>query len=111
MRQTDPGNGLFRTSYMETARAGYSYTALRWWNAGIDFGRISSRTISGITARYHQYDAGFGITRQLGRDFHALARFEVDTLHSAAAAEFNRKRTRFTLGVAWSPGETPLTLW
>ena len=60
---------------------------------------------------YTNCGGGIGITRELGKGFHNVLRF--DAFHNAIAgpALFRRTEYRASMGVTFSPGDRPLVLW
>jgi hypothetical protein len=105
-----PGNGVYLTSRMQTARAFYSYTGIRYWNFGADGGYDQLRALTQTLGVYSSYGAGGGATRTLGKGFHAVLRFDVRHFN-VAENFFLHNEYRAMLGLNWSPGEVPLKLW
>lgn len=106
-----PGNGIFLTSRAQYASGSYSYTGLRQWNLGLSGGYSKLRSIGqDLLGTYSYYSAGLGATYNLGRSFHFTAR--LDGRHtSLTGAGFKRNSYRAAVGIAFSPGEVPLSLW
>jgi hypothetical protein len=106
----NPGNGVYLTSRMESAGAGYSYTGIRYWNFGLNANYSRLSALMQTLGTFASYGGGGGVTRELGKGFHAVAR--LDVLHYAVAANyFIHNEYRATLGFSWSPGDLPLSLW
>ena len=107
----DPGNGVYLTSHSNQGTASYSYTGVRYWNFGADasYGRMNAllQTIGAYTT----YGAGVGITRELGKGFHAVGRMDARHYDIAVTSAFSHNEYRATLGLTFSPGDLPLALW
>jgi len=109
-RTVNPGNGIYLTSQYETSGAVYSYTGLHHWNFGFDAGYDRYSSLTQSIGPYRGLRGGFGFTRDLTHNFYLTfrgdyRRFDVNY------AYFQRDQSRVSLGVNWSPGETPLSLW
>jgi hypothetical protein len=105
-----PGNGVYLTSRTRYALASYSYTGIRKLNVGISGGYTTLESIGQGIQPYSQLTGGAGITYGIGRAFHLVARYD---LRHQEIDVFNTLRTsyRATVGVAFSPGNIPLSLW
>jgi hypothetical protein len=105
-----PGNGVYLTSKMQTGGGSYSYTGIRNWNFGIDgsYNRLS--TLVQTLGAYSAYGGGVGVTRTLAKGLHAVVR--LDARHyNVADSFFLHTEYRTSVGLNWSPGEVPLSLW
>lgn len=105
-----PGNGVYLTSRMQNGRVAYSYTGIRYWNFGVDasYGRLSA-LVQNLGA-YDSYGGGAGVTRELGKGLHAVAR--MDARHyNISGPQFRHNEYRATVGLTYSPGDVPLALW
>ncbi len=106
----NPGNGVYLTSRMETAGGGYSYTGIRYWNFAVDANYSRLTAMVQTLGAFASYGGGMGITRELGKGFHAVMR--MDMRHYAVAANyFIHNEFRTSLGLTFSPGDVPLSLW
>jgi len=105
-----PGNGVYLTSRQSSATAGYSYTGIRKWNLGVSGGYYTLGSIGQGIPTYVQFSAGAGATYSLSRSFHIVARY--DARHQDInLAGYRRTGYRATFGIAFSPGNVPLSLW
>lgn len=109
--QVIPGNGVYLTSKNNSVTAGGSYTGVRYWNFGVDatYSRMTAlvQTVGAFTA----YGVGTGATRDLGRGLHAVLRADARHYNIASGSLFTHNELRFMLGVSFSPGDRPLSLW
>ena len=105
------GNGFFISTRNESLTAGVSYTGIHKWNFGIQ-GRYQKTTSLGQNAGLSTtYGGGTGVTYEVARYTHLSARFDVGHYDLGVASDYNRTTERATLGVVFSPGNIPLSLW
>jgi hypothetical protein len=57
------------------------------------------------------YNGGGGVTFQVSQAFHILARYDARRFEVAESAFGRRLSHYLTLGIAFSPGDLPLSLW
>jgi hypothetical protein len=105
-----PGNGVYLTSRQKSANMSYSYTGIRKWNFGISGGYNALSTVGQNLSDYSTFGGGVGITYSLPHALHIIARGDyrdqqVDILGNHLTGY------RVTLGVGFSPGSVPLSLW
>jgi hypothetical protein len=107
----NPGNGVYLTSKNNQGSASYSYSGVRYWNFGVDasYGRMSA--LVQTVGAYTSYGGGIGITRELGKSLHAVLRLDSRHYDVASGTQFAHNENRATLGLTFSPGDVPLTLW
>ncbi len=109
-RGVNSGNGAYNTARLDNANASISYTGLRKWNLGADGGYYTIKAVGQVEGSYSQYSAGAGITYNLGRDIHVVARYDYrDQLIDLS--NYRHNGSRATLGFHFSPGSLPLSLW
>lgn len=107
-----PGNGVYLTSRQQSATLNYSYTALRKWNLGASGGYFRLQGIGQNISPYTIFSGGAGFTYSLTRMFHIIGRYDYRHQQIAVTnAGFNVTGSRATLGLSFSPGNLPLTLW
>ncbi len=105
-----PGNGLYMTSRSESANVSYSHTASRRWNVGLNAGYGSFSSLMQTIGRYTGYTAGGGVTFQVKTWMHIVGRYDARR-YDVPGPLSNRLAHSGTLGLAFSPGELPLSLW
>lgn len=109
-REISAGNGVYLTSRSESVGLGYSYSGLRHWNVGANAGYARLVALAQSVGTYEGYQAGAGVTRDLGHGLQFV--FRADGRRAATNyANFNRNAVALTLGFFWSPGDIPLSLW
>jgi hypothetical protein len=105
-----PGNGIYLTSRSQNGGAGYSHTAFRRWNFGISGGYSSYSSLSQDIGKYQSYNAGAGFTCQVNTWMHILGRYDARR-YDVGQTTMRRIMHSASLGIAFSPGELPLSLW
>jgi hypothetical protein len=105
-----PGNGVYLTSRNRYGLGSYSYTGIRKWNLGLSGGYTTLDSIGQGIRPYSQVTGGAGFTYGVTRAFHIVGRYD---LRHQEIDVFNVLRTsyRASLGIAFSPGDIPLSLW
>jgi len=105
-----PGNGVYLTSNQQTASLNFSYTGIRKWNFGLNAGYNKLSGIGQGIQDYTGFTGGVGLTYALTRALHIIAR--ADSRYQAIdVIGYNRTGYRATLGLGFSPGNVPLSLW
>jgi hypothetical protein len=110
-RGITPGNGLFLTSVMTTAMAGYNYTGLRRWSFGISGGYQRAESIGNVDGTYGGSSGTMSASRQIVRTVHAVMSFGARKYTSANFALYNRVIYDVRVGIGYSPGDVPLRIW
>jgi len=109
-RSVGVGNGLFLAGINETATAGISYSGIRKWNFGIDGHYVTTASLGQPPGKTTWYGGGTGVTYEIARYTHLSARFNVGH-YDFPGGGYNRLAEQATLGIAFSPGTIPLSLW
>jgi hypothetical protein len=110
-RTVTPGNGLFLTSSMTTAMAGYSYTGPRHWACNLEAAFEDSHSIENIAGRYRDFSGRFRMSRQIGGAFHAVASITARKYNSPDFSRYNRLVYEARVGIGITPGDVPLRIW
>lgn len=109
-RAVNAGNGIYLASRVDSGTARLSYTALRKLNFGVDGGYYGLTSLGVDLQKYTEFSAGAGLSYELVRTVHLTARY--DNRHQELDLGGHRQRgSRVTFGVAFSPGNIPLSLW
>jgi hypothetical protein len=105
-----PGNGVYLTSRQNVGTVDYSYTGYHRLAASM-YASYSTMTAVGQTlGQLKNYLAGAGGTYKLGRALHLEMRY--DYRHYTTQNSFYMKdSSRVTIGLAFSPGATPLAIF
>jgi hypothetical protein len=104
------GNGIYMTSRGQSASFGYSHTAFRRWNFGLTGGYSSLSGLAQEIAKYQSYNAGGGFSCQVNTWMHIVGRYDARR-YDAGQAIVRRVTHSASLGIAFSPGDLPLSLW
>lgn len=106
-----PGNGLFLTSRVLDANAGYSYTGLRNWSFTSNVGWTRAQSIGNVTGEYGGVTMSVGTSRQLIKSIHFVATVSARRYSSTDFNTYNRTIYDARIGLGWTPGDIPLRVW
>lgn len=109
-RAVGGGNGFFLGTRSQSARTGISYTGVRKWNFGIDGNYQSYVNLGPNSINSTSYGGGAGFTYEIVRSLHVVGRYDIGH-YDFATAGFRRTTQRGSLGLTFSPGSVPLSLW
>lgn len=109
-RAVFPGNGVYLTSRTETANGSYSYTGVRKASFSITGGEFSISSLGQGLQSLRAYDAGAGFTYTLTHALRLVAQYDLRH-QDIAYAGYRRTSDRASLGLSFSPGSIPLSLW
>lgn len=109
-RAVTPGNGLYLTSRTESAMGSYSYSGIRKWNIGLNAGYSSLGAIGQNLQPYSAVTGGVGVTYALTRAIHVIGRYDARQ-QQIDLVGYHHTGYRATIGLGWSPGDIPLSLW
>lgn len=109
-QSASPGNGVYLTSRQESGGGSYSYTAIRKWNFGVSGSYFKLDSVGQGYPSYATFGGGAGFTYNLAHSLHIVGRYDYRR-QDISTAGFRRDASRVTLGLGWSPGEVPLSLW
>lgn len=110
-RSVAEGNGFLLTTRNENASGGISYTGIDKWNFGID-GRYQKASNLGQNSGVSTwYGGGGGVTYELWKYTHLSGHFDVGHYNLGVGSLYNRTTERATVGLVFSPGSIPLSLW
>ncbi len=106
-----PGNGLFLTSRVASAFAGYSYTGLKRWSFSASGGWDSAQSVGNINGNYGGETATMGLSREIGHGIHFVANASARRYSSNDFNNYNRTIYSTSVGLGWTPGDIPLRVW
>jgi hypothetical protein len=105
-----PGNGVYLTSRQTAGTVGYSYNGVRRWTFALNSGYTELSSVGQTLGKYTNLQGGTGVTYRVGRETHI--QFRYDYRHYTTQNNIYQKDSnRVSLGLAFSPGETPLAIW
>lgn len=109
-RGISPGNGVYLTSARESAGISVGYTGTRRLHLGADAGYSRLSSLSYNLGRYRNYYAGGGMTYSLLHSLSWVVRID-GRKYDLGGTSFSRVSYRVMTGLAFSPGDFPLSLW
>ena len=105
-----PGNGVYLTSRQNVGTGSYSYTGYRRLTVGMTASYGTLTAVGQTLGQLTNFQAGVGTTYKLGRSTHLEVRY--DYRHYTTQNSFYLKDSnRIMIGLAYSPGETPLAIF
>jgi hypothetical protein len=105
-----PGNGVYLTSRQNVGSGSYSYTGYRRLTAGLNASYGTMSAVGQTLGQLTNFQAGLATTYKLGRATHIEMRY--DYRHYTTQNSFYLKDSnRVMIGLAFSPGETPLAIF
>lgn len=110
-RGISPGNGVYLTSRQENAGVSFSYSGVRKTSLSIAGAYNSLSSLGQSLTPYHFYNAGASASYEVSKALHVVARFDTRYQDITELNSFKRTSYRTSIGVAFSPGDVPLTLW
>ena len=106
-----PGNGLYLTSKRILYNGHLDYTGFRHYALSLGATREQLGSLGVTLANYDAYGLNLGATRDLRYNLRSNFRIEYRKYNYANANADVRNPYKVSLGVAWSPGDRPLTAW
>ena len=105
-----PGNGVYLTSKQTAASLGYSYTGYRRWTFALNSGYTELSAVGQTLGKYTNLQGGTGVTYKVGHETHIEFRYDYRHYTTQNYA-YQKDSNRVSLGLAFSPGDTPLAIW
>jgi hypothetical protein len=105
-----PGNGVYLTSKNDDGGAAFSYTGIHKVNLTISGAYDSLNSIGQQILPYRTGTGGAGITYTLPWSLHFVARYDY-RYQEIESLIYKHTGYRTTVGLTWSPGKVPLSLW
>lgn len=104
------GNGFSTTSRQSSATAGLSYSGVRKVSLNVDGGHYSMRALGQVIGAISQYSAGAGASYNLGRATYLNVRYDYRD-QQIASYNYALQGSRGSVGLMFSPGNIPLSIW
>ncbi len=105
-----PGNGAYLTSKTQMAGANYSYLGKRRLAASLIAGYSDMSAIGQQIGLFRTEYAGCGLTYKLYEAVHLEFRYDYRHFNTGLV-NYLTNENRVSLGLAFSPGPTPLAVW
>jgi len=109
-RMMAPGNGVYLTSRAETGGASINYLGIRRFSLDLGGGYTAYSSLGQGLPPYRTFTGSLGIAYSLTHALHAIARYDLRQ-QEITIAGFRNTSYRISLGLAFSPGTLPLSLW
>jgi hypothetical protein len=109
-RTVDPGNGVYLTSRCDSATGNYSYNSTRRWSASVGGSWESYSSLSRTMGKFESYGGSLGGGYRLMGPVHLTARGDYRR-YQVSSQSFRRDRISVSMGLTFSPGDVPLSLW
>ena len=101
---------MYSTSSYQNGQMSYVYNGFQKVSLQCRATYYDYSSLAQTLGRYSSYGAGGGASMKLSQAFSLVAR--VDVRHyDADASALLRTSYRASLGVSWSPGDRPLSIW
>jgi hypothetical protein len=105
-----PGNGVYLTSRSSTGNVGYSYTGIRKVSLSLGGGYSNLASLGQGLQPYRSFTGGGGITYTLPWSLHLVARYDY-RYQQIEDLIYKHTGYRASIGITFSPGKVPLSLW
>ena len=105
-----PGNGVYLASRQNAGTLGYSYTGFRRLTAGANASYNELSSVGQTLGKYTNTQGGFALTYKLVHGTHVEMRYDYRH-YTTQNTLYQKDSQRLSLGLAFSPGETPLAIW
>lgn len=109
-RTVTPGNGVYLTSGTELFDALYTNRVSRLVAFSFGAGASRLKALSQDLAGYRSYSGRAGVSVRLRSSLSFLARVEYRS-QSVASTQLDRDSYRAAVGIGWTPGEYPVSVW
>ena len=105
-----PGNGVYLTSRQNTGSLGYSYAGFRKLTAAANASYNELSAVGQTLGKYTNTQGGVAFTYKLVHGAHVEMRYDYRH-YTTQNTLYQKDSQRLSLGLAFSPGETPLAIW
>jgi hypothetical protein len=109
-RGITPGNGVYLTSREETAGASVSYSGVRKLSMTLAGNYGSYTSLGQSLGQYRSFGSGYSVTYAMTRALHLVGGVDYRR-QDIQTTTFLKNSYRVSFGVAFSPGDIPLSIW
>ena len=109
-QEITPGNGVYLTSQQKEGGASFTYSGIRNWSLGLNGGYTRLNGLGQGLQAYGSITGGGSATYRITRALHALVRFDARD-QQIDVVGYKHTGYRASIGLAFSPGDLPLSLW
>ena len=105
-----PGNGVYLTSRQQMGGASFSYTGIRKTSLTAEGNYSSFSSLGQSLAPYRYFGGGGSVSYAMSHALHLTARYE-SRHQEIDLSTFQKNSYRMSFGIAFSPGDIPLSIW
>ncbi len=110
-RGISPCNGVYLTSRVENAGTSFTYTGVRKASITVSGAYNIFSSLGQSLAPYRFYGGGASASYAVSHAIQLVARFDSRYQDITEIGAFRRTSYRTSIGITFSPGDIPLTLW
>ena len=111
VREVAAGNGTFNTSRRESIAASASYNGIRKVSLNFGGGYDTLVALGQGIGKYADYSVSGGMTYNLAKTAYLTMRYDLRDQRIDVFDGYQHRGSRATVGVFFSPGRLPLSLW
>ncbi len=104
----NPGNGVYLTSQESVAQVNYDYAGRGRFSGGVGGGWSRYSSLGQTLGLYNQYFGQANLSYKISRSFHAVASYQ-SRRQTIDLSTFAVNSSRVQIGLAYSPGDIPLS--
>lgn len=109
-KQVSPGTAFITTTHAESGGVSYSYTGTERWNVGFNGSADKRSALFQEVGSYQSYGGGVGVGYRIWQWLHFTANVQARR-YQVRGSDFQRTRANVSVGLSFSPGDTPLALF
>ena len=110
VRTMMPGNGVYSTSGYQNGQMSYAYNGIHKVSLQCGASYYGYSSVAQTIGAYSSYGVGGGASMKISQAFSLIARLD-GRHYDVDSSALVRNSYRATLGIAWSPGDRPLSIW
>jgi hypothetical protein len=103
-----PGNGLFLTSRVASASAGYGYSGLRKWSLNVGVTYSTALSLGNVLGGYGQVTGTYSMSRLLVKSISFVSSFSATQYQSNSFTGYNRLIYSASMGLGYSSRNIPV---
>lgn len=107
-RTINPGNGFYLTTRQESYTAGYSYSGIRRWTLSVGGSYFSNHAVGQQLQRYQLLSGSANANYRVGGGLNLFASY-MRRRQDISTTAFQRDASRVSFGIAFQPGNIPLS--
>ena len=104
------GNGFTNTARNETGLGSYSYSGIRRVSLSVDGGYYGVSGLGQSFGKYSQYSGGAAASFAVAPATHLTVRYDYRD-QEIAQSTYGLQGSRVSVGIMFSPGNVPLSIW